>query len=365
MLAIDRNSSLFRLVHHHGFKIRILPDSFHRRNRFVYRKKKLSTFFPYFNLYYRSSFVLTQTEKMNNKIATGIWLVFAGVVFLLDNFNLIDFNFASVFALWPLLLVSMGLNLLLQNRPNGRLIVIICNILLCAFVFYRGITSQNYRNFTSWTNPTPKDTSENYNEHVSAAWEEHIHSATLTLSGGASKFSFQTNHDSTQLLAAHTTASAGALRLTSKGDQKVQLGLTSAKPNRGSNVPIEISLNKRPLWNFAFNVGASSITGDFRDLEIGKIEVNSGASSMELHLPAPTNGTSQIEINTAASKIKLYIPKEAECRVETGTIVSNNKFEGLEVVDGNERQSKGFEAATNRYDIEVSGAANSVSILRY
>ena len=86
---------------------------------------------------------------------------------------------------------------------------------------------------------------------------------------------------------------------------------------------------------------------------------------MTLHLPVPKNGVSTIEVNTAASKIKLYLPKDTDCRVETETIVSNNKYEDVDLVNGNERKSSGYDSASNKYDIKISGAANSVSILRY
>lgn len=302
---------------------------------------------------------------MNNKIATGIWLVFGGALFLLYNFNLIDFSFVSILRLWPLLLVSMGINLLLQNRQNSKLLVIISNILLCGFVFYHGLTDNAQSRSSNWSNAGNEQQASGYNEQVSQGWNSEIRSAELTLSGGASKYDFKAGADSTRLIEAETRQPSGALKLKSSGEQNVRMELTSSRPNRGSNVPISIALNKSPIWNFVFNVGASSISGDLRELRIGDIELNSGASSLELHLPTPNKGTSHIEINTAASKIKLYIPKDAHCRVETESIVSNNKYEGLDVVDGNERKTNGYDSADDKYDIEVSGAANSVSILRY
>ncbi|MGO1595535.1 MAG: LiaF transmembrane domain-containing protein [Sphingobacterium sp.] len=302
---------------------------------------------------------------MNNKIATGIWLVFAGVVFLLHNFKLIDFNFGSILNLWPLLLVSIGVNLLLQNRQNGKYLVVICNILLCVFVFYQGMNNDHRSNTPSWTNTNNSKHQGPYSEQVSYDWNEEIQAAELTLSGGASTYSFTTSSDSSKLIEAKTTQPSGALKLKSSGDHEVALELTSTRPDRGKNTPISIDLNQKPTWDFIFNLGASSISADFRELQLGSMELNSGASAMTLHLPVPKNGVSTIEVNTAASKIKLYLPKDTDCRVETETIVSNNKYEDVDLVNGNERKSSGYDSASNKYDIKISGAANSVSILRY
>ena len=305
---------------------------------------------------------------MNNKIATGIWLVFAGLVFLLHNMKVIDFNFYGIINLWPLILVSIGISLLLQGRTYSKYIVIASNIILCGIIFYKGITSKDtfYDRLGNIKVNTGDDIEGPFTQVVSQNLSEDTETAKLTINGGAAKYNFSAGKDSSLILDAKTAQATASLNLQSKGEKNVSMELTSKmKNNKYNNSLIEVALNTKPLWDLEFNVGAAAITGDFKQMRIGKLEVNSGASSLNLYLPKPSDGVCDIEVNTAASKVILYLPKGAACQVETDALFSNNKYEDVDVVIDDVRKSKNFDQETNKYDIKVAGAANSLSILRY
>ena len=305
---------------------------------------------------------------MNNKIATGIWLVFAGLVFLLHNMKVIDFNFYGIINLWPLILVSIGISLLLQGRTYSKYIVIASNIILCGIIFYKGITSKDtfYDRLGNIEVNTADDIEGPFTQVVSQNLSEDTETAKLTINGGAAKYNFSAGKDSSLILDAKTAQATASLNLQSKGEKNVSMELTSKmKNNKYNNSLIEVALNTKPLWDLEFNVGAAAITGDFKQMRIGKLEVNSGASSLNLYLPKPSDGVCDIEVNTAASKVILYLPKGAACQVETDALFSNNKYEDVDVVIDDVRKSKNFDQETNKYDIKVAGAANSLSILRY
>jgi len=302
---------------------------------------------------------------MNNKIATGIWLVFIGGLVLMYNFKIIDFNFYAALQMWPLMLVSIGISLLMQNRKHGTIIVVSINLILCMIVFVRGLSiGPTFRDTVKITNNERKV--ESRAKKVSHPYSEDIETAVLEINGGAAKYNFSVVSDSEYLLNAETFNEQNSLNLESKGDRKVAMELTSSvKNNKYNNSLFEVSLNEKPVWNLEFNVGAASITGDLKNLKLKSLELNSGASSVDLHLAKPTEGISEIEINTAASKIILYLPKGVACRVETDAIFSNNKYEDVDVVEEDSRKSQNFDQESNKYDIKVVGAANSLSILRY
>ncbi|WP_156306031.1 LiaI-LiaF-like domain-containing protein [Sphingobacterium endophyticum] len=305
---------------------------------------------------------------MNNKIATGIWLVFAGLVFLLHNLKVIDFNFYAIIQLWPLILVSIGISLLLQGRTFGKYIVIAANILLCGIIFFKGVTSQDsvYDKLDKIDFSSGNEVAGPYSQIVSQPITAETETAKLIINGGAAKYDFKTGSDSSLIISAKTAQSTSSLNLQTSGEKNMKLELNSRmKNNKYNNSLINVELNNRPVWDLEFNVGAAAIIGDFKALQINKVEVNSGASSLNLHLPQPKNGICEIEVNTAASKVLLYLPKGAACRVETDALFSNNKYEDVDIVQDDVRKSKNFDQESNKYDIKVAGAANSLSILRY
>lgn len=305
---------------------------------------------------------------MNNKIATGIWLVFAGLVFLLHNLKVIDFNFYAIIQLWPLILVSIGISLLLQGRTFGKYIVIAANVLLCGIIFFKGVTSRDsvYDKLDKIDFSSGNEVSGPYSQIVSQPISAETETAKLIINGGAAKYDFKSGSDSSLIISAKTAQSTSSLNLQTKGEKNMKLEVNSRmKNNKYNNSLINVELNSRPIWDLEFNVGAAAIIGDFKDLQINKVEVNSGASSLNLHLPQPKSGICEIEVNTAASKVLLYLPKGAACRVETDALFSNNKYEDVDIVQDDVRKSTNFEQESNKYDIKVTGAANSLSILRY
>lgn len=303
---------------------------------------------------------------MNKKIATGILLLFIGTVVLLHNLHIIDFNFFAALRLWPLILVSIGISFLFQNRKNGAWIIAISNIIICSIFFYKGVTGDETM-FGNISIVNDEDDSEfipaNAVGLIKAGNEDRVR---LTINGGAAKFVMNDKISPDSLMRASTRSQNSSISLVNSGDKNQELTLNNkVRSSKSGNNSILVNLNNSAIWDLEYNVGAANIDADFRNLKIGSLEINSGAMSMDMHLPAPIEGTNNIEISTAASKIILYLPKGAACRVETESFLSNNKFEGVDLKMEDYRQSTNYEQASSRYHIKVEGAANSLSILRY
>jgi len=50
--------------------------------------------------------------KNNSNVIVGVFLVVLGILFLLRNFDLFDFNIGDVFRLWPIALIYVGVEML-------------------------------------------------------------------------------------------------------------------------------------------------------------------------------------------------------------------------------------------------------------
>src|SRR5476651_1696595 len=55
----------------------------------------------------------------NDRLIPGTILVIIGIVFLLDNFGVIDFSWWSFFSLWPILLIMGGVNLVFAHNKSN------------------------------------------------------------------------------------------------------------------------------------------------------------------------------------------------------------------------------------------------------
>lgn len=298
---------------------------------------------------------------MKNKISTGIWFIFFGSIVLLDNFNIIDFNFYAIMKYWPLMIVSVGISLIFQHKNYGTAVIVFVNLAICIVLAVVGYTSKDNFNWVG------KSSSQNVNIDTSNAassihvpYSEDFDQPEFVFNVGAAavKIDSATSHI--------LEAKSGSKNLnfnvqTSKNDIELNaiIGNKKAKDNS-----VHIALNTQPLWDLTFNVGAAKFEADLRNHKVSRMEMNSGAANVHVTLGQPTLEEVKLEINTAASNCKISIPKDAACAIEVTTILSNNKLPGFSKKNG-VWQTNNYETATKKYLIEVNGAANSLKIDRY
>lgn len=299
---------------------------------------------------------------MKNKITTGIWLIFFGIIVLLHNFDVIHFNFYAIWKFWPLLIIALGLNLLLQNRSQGKLILIAFNVIVCLFLTYEGMTSKESMNLTDkfinknvYRKGIPGKNSIEIPYTVETETEQK-----LVFNVGAAAVLIDST--ATNLLSAKSLNNNLTIIEDISGNN-IELSTKNTNKN-AKNQKIELQLSTQPIWDLNFNIGASKFDANLQAHKFSNLEINSGAAAVDCKLGYPAIENTTIEINTAASSVSLLIPSDAACQIETTSLFSNNRLEGFEKTEDG-YQTKNFNSAKNKFIIEVNGAMNSLKINRY
>lgn len=303
-------------------------------------------------------------RDMKGKISTGIWFIFFGVIALLHNFDIINFNFWALIPYWPLLIIAIGANLIFQNRPFGILILTVINICLCIFLGYIGLTSTarfsssiiNYHVSSDTLGTAPFVETPFITGTAQASLEFNVGASTITLDSVPSK----------QLFRASTPNGNIGLKLENSGDSLFpHLELTSVvKHNNNQQNKIQLAFHQSPLWNLTINMGAASFVADFSKYKIENLEINAGAASLNMTFGMPQAQESILEINTAASSCTINIPKDAACKLEMESILTSKKFDGFHKKE-DAQQTANYDTAEKKYIIKITGAANSLKINRY
>lgn len=308
---------------------------------------------------------------MENKITSGIWFVFIGIVLLLHNLDIIDFNFWATLTYWPLLIVIVGINLMVQNRRFGGYIKIACNALFLGWIFYIGISTPG----AHWTETLLNNRQVNIGDlddgapltnEVKTSFDNTIQESRLEFNGGAGNFEIKAVEGDNLILAKAKDDKMGMTIQTSKQDGKQHVTI-NAKPTANSKKSGTVSLEIHPqtTWDFEFNYGAASINGDLSALRFRNLDINTGASSMDLTLGMPQVDVSYIAIVTGASKIHFRIPKDAAIQVEYTSVLSKNSFEGFATKEDGVARTANYEHADKKFNIDLDGAANTFVISRY
>jgi hypothetical protein len=130
----------------------------------------------------------------------------------------------------------------------------------------------------------------------------------------------------------------------------------------GDSLDWEIHLNRDVPISLKIDSGASASILDLSDLKVTDLDIDTGASSTEVTLPASA-GNTRVDIDTGASSLKLTIPAgvAASIRTKTGLSSVNVASRFPHMGDGT-YQSPDYATATNRADITINAGVGSVDI---
>lgn len=134
--------------------------------------------------------------------------------------------------------------------------------------------------------------------------------------------------------------------------------------NCRSERPAEVALNTRIPWDIEVRGGASGLVADLHGLRLGSLNLDGGASRVEVVLPAPS-GTVSVVILGGASNVAIRRPEGVAARLRVSGGATNLKFDDRRIgAAGGELdlRDRVYDSATDRYDVAVTGGANNVSI---
>jgi hypothetical protein len=134
--------------------------------------------------------------------------------------------------------------------------------------------------------------------------------------------------------------------------------------NFRSEPPAEVELNARIRWGVEVRGGASRLVADLRELSLGSLSLDGGASRLEVVLPAPS-GTVAVVILGGASNVAIHRPNGVAARLRVGGGATNLEFDDRHIgAAGGELdlRDREYDGAFDRYEIAVTGGANNVSI---
>ena len=103
---------------------------------------------------------------------------------------------------------------------------------------------------------------------------------------------------------------------------------------------------------------------DFSEYKVSDVEINSGASNIDIKLGDLFDLT-RIVISTGVSKIRIGIPNNSGCRVECESILSLKDFDGFVKKSSNVYETSNYSSSKNNIEIEFEGAMSEFEVYRY
>ncbi|MBK0382147.1 hypothetical protein I5M32_04170 [Pedobacter sp. SD-b] len=316
-----------------------------------------------------------------DKIFWGIIFVFVGGIFLLENFNVIDFSWGHIWRFWPLLLIISGVNIIFA-RSSSKISVIamvVITVAALAFICYEGLNDGGKnRNHIGWVfsdrdgndwddshDPGRTDNVSNYSEDFDAK----IKNATLNIYGGASAFQIENGNDRLFESRVKESITRYFLKRTDT-DSTAVLEFRSKKNDGSFNFKddeygkVKMKINTQPLWDVNLKMGAGKADFDFSQNKVHNISLKGGAAEFDVKLGNLYNDVN-LSAETGLADVNIQIPTTAGCKILVSSGLSSKTFKGFIKMDDGSYESPNFKTAAQKIHITLKGGLSNFEVNRY
>ncbi len=301
-------------------------------------------------------------------------LIAIGVLFMLNNFGVLEFGMRAFWSLWPLILILWGISILPVKdwiKIAGLLVVLAFTIAFFDRLTHRSpwyffhnheITGSDW-NFDDEESDSAGNSSD---QTLTVPFDSLSRKGVLKLVAAAGNFGIQ--GVTSDFMSFSKTGNIGNYSLTtsdSNGVKSVNLKMEKTYVRRSDvKNKVDITLNEKPAWNLDFDIGAAEITLDLRDYRIDTTVFNAGASSIDVTI-GEKNPKTVMTFNAGASSIKVSVPKGSGCEVRSESFLVSKEFEGLDKKGDGVYQTPGFNSSRNKVYLTIKTAVSKIEILRY
>lgn len=311
----------------------------------------------------------------SDKIVWGLILVFVGTILLLDNFNVIDFYWRSIWRLWPVLLIIWGAEMLFarNNRSSGPWIAGAITLAVLIFVGYYGATHEPANRgkwHFDWRDMNDEEVSKTTRRNsFSEPFISSVKKAELNISGGATSYTLS---DSTSnLFDADIAQRFGkySLTKTTRDSMEVLFFKMSGKKNfRGGDDfktnKATLRLNSTPVWSINVEMGAGKTDFDLSQFKVSSLNLKGGAASFEVRIGEPET-TTNVNVETGVAEVELSVPTAAGCRIDADTGLSSRDFEGFTKQDDGSYITENYASSPKKINIKMKGGVSDFKVRRY
>ncbi len=303
----------------------------------------------------------------NRNIFWGIILITIGALFAFRNFDLFFFSWWDVVRLWPLLLVLLGITAL-PIKNGVKVALSIATFLVALLLLLAGPhgTSQRHHWWSHRWNNWEKPQREITQQRIYEPFDEEVKEARFAFEAAIG--SFKINSTTSNLFEFEKRGNVGKYTYSVRemdGSRMIEISLDKATYLGGSlKNKVDLSLNPSPLWDIEIDVGAAAIDMDLREFYVRSVDINGGASAVELVLGDRYDKT-LVDIDAGASSIEISIPFGSGCKIITEAVLTAKKIKGFDKTGSGTYVTANFDESENIIIINLDLAVSSLVIDRY
>ena len=306
-------------------------------------------------------------NKKDDGLIGGIILITIGIIALLVTFFDFKIVWEELAKFWPVFIIIFGVSLLPLNRLLKSVGVVIIIIISC-LIYCNEVNGNENLSDEMASEVLMEEGVET--QEFSSPFKDNTTEASVEINYGAGMLYL--NSPVEELVKARNMSDKIVQNLYLEyedshadivfdvEDDNYQVNdIEEVKSNR-----FDISLNKNPIYDFELNLGACELNFDFSEYKVSDVEINSGASNIDIKLGELYDST-YVVISTGVSKIRIGIPNNSGCRLECESVLTLRDFDGFVKKSSNVYETSNYSSAENNIEIEFEGAMSEFEVYRY
>lgn len=319
-------------------------------------------------------------------VFVGAFLLATGAIFLLRNTGLVQIDLDAAGQYWAIVLILLGASFLLQNLLVKSLLTGGAAVFLAAIIWSSIL---NFQPFAILEEKFDKASASSPPKTFALPFDGAAQRAKLNIHAMIGTFAIE---DTTADLAVVETNSPFGYVL--ERERFADYDLLTLRPERQKAKRVisrgggstTLKLNAAPTWELDLNIAAASADLDLSKFKIERLNIDAGASSVELRLGNLADKL-EVTVDAGAASLNIEVPKDVGCEIRHSDGLGSAEFEGFVPKDeasraetsdssekkvyfkglmkGNAYRTENFDRSAKRIYINLDSGVSSVKVRRY
>lgn len=331
-----------------------------------------------------------RTEVDTGRYISAFFLIFIGVIFLLNTTNVLDWEvWLLILRFWPVFVVLFGIQIIFGKSRFGAVICgsIAFGVFLSIMIVVLAVEGFEYRSrklfSPEWTDKLNTALFVHGNGEMRSRKNEvktadylDAEELRLSLNLGMGKFTFsdqvEGNFIRTEENYFEKVGEVEIDRKLDKGVLNVDISQKTKKSILGVNTVVPeynfILGNPEIPTSLSLDIGATKGKIELDEVILREFDVDSGTGSLDVRFSQSSLPSSQAKVNVGTGKVAIYIPEGTAYRVEFSVGVGS-----VQIIDqeyrkiGSEKEviSSNFQSAENKLDLRIKVGVGNFTLNYY
>ena len=283
-------------------------------------------------------------------------MICLGAIFLMANFGLLAIDMWSlVLQFWPILLIAIGFDIIIGRRSVllALLGVLVVIVILVGAVWFSGFNTSGSQITTA-----------NISQFLEGASQ-----ANVQIDTGVGEVYLTALAAGDDLIQGSIPQGAGfdiRQEFSASGDMAEyhlwQTGTTAwIFPAPRNHIRWDLQLNPEAVHNLQINLGLGQADLDFKDFSIENLQVETAVGNTHLILPA--NGDCQVQVEGAIGKLTVVVPQAIGVQLQASSGLGTTNVPDDYIREGSGYRSPNYDQAEHRINLTISNAIGLIEII--